>query len=90
MYFQGCIKFPIPVLSWKGGEFIKFVGEEYQVVKRGREYHGCGEEYNSKKREKGSIFIFSLILRLLGRVSIGEEIKGMKIKILKIGVGKNI
>ena len=22
------------------------VGEEYQVVNRGSEYHGCGEEYN--------------------------------------------
>ena len=29
---QGCIK------------FIKSVGEEYQVVKMGREYLGCGEE----------------------------------------------
>ena len=25
---------------------FKSVGEEYQVVKRGREFHGCGEEYN--------------------------------------------
>ena len=31
--------------------FIKFktVGEEYQVVKRGREYRACGEEYNVGK-----------------------------------------
>ena len=27
-----------------GGEFIKSVGEEYQVVKRGKEYHGYGKE----------------------------------------------
>ena len=26
--------------------FFRFVGEDYQVVKMGREYHGCGEEYN--------------------------------------------
>ena len=32
-------------------EFIKSVGEDYQVVKRGREYHGCGDEYNVKKGE---------------------------------------
>ena len=31
---QGCIKFLIPKLT-------KYVGEE---VKRGRKYHGCGEE----------------------------------------------
>ena len=29
-------------------EFIQSVGEQYQVM-RGREYHGCGEEYNVKK-----------------------------------------
>ena len=27
-----------------GGGVIKSVGEVYQVMKRGREYHGCGEE----------------------------------------------
>ena len=41
---QGYIKFVI-IHPW-GGEFIKPVGEEYQVLKEGREYHGCGEEYN--------------------------------------------
>ena len=45
----GCIKFLIP----PGGEFIKSVGEEYQVVMRGREYQGCGEEYKSDKKAKG-------------------------------------
>ena len=37
------------------GEFIKSVGEEYQVVKRVRKYYGCGEEYNVEKRERGII-----------------------------------
>ena len=36
---------PLP----QGRKIIKSVGEEYQVVKRGREYYGCGEEYNVKK-----------------------------------------
>ena len=34
----------------EGGEFIKSVGEEYQVVKSGRDYHGRGEEYNVEKK----------------------------------------
>ena len=37
-----------------------------------REYHDCGEEYNVERREKGSNFIFSIILRLPGRISSGE------------------
>ena len=37
-------------------KFIKSVGEEYQVVRRGREYHGCEEEYNvAKKGEREGI-----------------------------------
>ena len=51
---------------------MKFVGEEYQVVKRRSEHHGCGDEYNMEKREMGSIIIFLLILWLLGRRSSGE------------------
>ena len=39
---QECIKFLVPPLG--GGEFMKYYGDEYQVVKRGRIYHGCGEE----------------------------------------------
>jgi len=71
------------------------VGGEFQVVKRRREYHGCEEELNVEKREMGSNIIFPIILRLFGRISSGEEGKGMemlgkKIKILKMGVGKNI
>ena len=66
---QGCIKFLPP----SGGKFIKYVGEEYKVVKRGRECHVCGKEYNVEKRERGSNIVFPIILRLLGRISIGEE-----------------
>ena len=58
-----------------------------QVVKRGREYHGSGKEYIVEKKGLWeSNIIFPLILRLLGRISIGEEgketeILGKKIKI---------
>ena len=44
---QGCIKFLIPH-PW-GGEFIKSFGEEFQVVKRGREFKGFWEEYHVEK-----------------------------------------
>ena len=33
-------------------KFIKSAGEIYKDVKRGREFHGCGEEYNAVKRER--------------------------------------
>ena len=36
-------------------QFIKSGGEEYQAVKKGREYHGCGEEYSLEKREGEAI-----------------------------------
>ena len=45
--FKGVYKVPYPPR-----EFIKSVGEEYQVVKRVREYHGCGEVYNVDKNGK--------------------------------------
>ena len=57
-------------------KFIKSVGEEYQVVKREREYHGCGEEYNVEKRKWVSNTIFPMILRLLEKISSVEEGKG--------------
>ena len=72
---QGCIKFLIPGGGW---EFIKYVGEEYQVVKRGKEYYYCGEEYNIEKRERGRNIIFPTILRLLGRISSREENQDLK------------
>ena len=70
-----------------GGGFIKYIGEEYQVAKRRRKCHGCGEEYNLEKREKGRNIILPIVFKLLGRISSGEEGKrtemlGKKIKIL--------
>jgi hypothetical protein len=41
--------------KWRGGGLIKCVGEEYQVVKRGRKYNGFGEEYNMEKGKGESI-----------------------------------
>ena len=40
-------------------KFIKSVVEEYQVVKRERKYHGCGEEYNVDKKRKGKQYHLS-------------------------------
>ena len=37
--------------------FTKSDGEEYQIVKRGREYQGCGDEYNFEKKGKESNII---------------------------------
>ena len=37
-------------VPYSPGKFIKSAEEKYQVVKGGREYHGCGEEYNVEKR----------------------------------------
>ena len=34
------------------GEFIKSVGEEYQILKWEWEYYGCGEECNEQKERK--------------------------------------
>ena len=58
---MGCIK------------FIKSVGKNIKLFRKGREYHGCGEEYNVEKREKKSNIIFRKILRLLERISSGER-----------------
>ena len=49
------------------------VGVEYQVVKRGREYHGCGKNNNAERRESGSNIIFPIILRRLGRINSRTE-----------------
>ena len=49
--------------------------EDCQVVKKGSEYHGRGEEYSVEDRKRGSNIIFSIVLRLLVRLRItsGEE-----------------
>ena len=45
----GCIKFIIS--PWHGGRgVINSVREEHRVVKSGREYRGCGEDYKVSKR----------------------------------------
>ena len=35
-----------------GAKCIKPAWEEYKVVKKEREYHGCGEEYKVVKKER--------------------------------------
>ena len=53
-----------------------------------REYPGCGEENNVVKRERGRNIIFSIILKLLGRISSREEGKGIEILGKKIKIFK--
>ena len=50
-----------------------------EVMTRGKEYHGCGEEYNMEKRERG-IDDLPYKLRLLGRILSGERGRGRKIR----------
>ena len=61
--------------------WTKSVREE--VLKRGREYDGCGEEYNVAKMERGSNIIFPIMLRLFGKISRwnGMEILEKKLNI---------
>ena len=54
---------PPPRAVWK---FIQIFWEEYQVVKRGREYHGCGEEYNVEKEGKGKQYHITLNIEAVG------------------------
>ena len=53
------------------GEFNKSFGEEFQVVKRGREFKGFLKEYHVEKKARGSNIICSMILKLQGRLSSG-------------------
>ena len=60
-------------------------------MKRGREYHGCGEEYNVESSVMGGNIICPIIFRLLGRISSGEikrGITGNKIMIFINGCGE--
>ena len=53
------------------GKFIKSVGEElleYQVVKSGRENHGCGEEYNVEKKRKGKQYHLPYTIKAVGKI----------------------
>ena len=58
--FKGVL-FKVPYFPHWDGENIKSVEEEYQVVKRAREYHGWEEEYNVEKRERGSNIISCIL-----------------------------
>ena len=51
----------------------KSVEEEYQVVKRGREYNCCGEEYNVENREKSVVEEYQLLKRGKEYQGCGEE-----------------
>ena len=86
---SGVYKVPYST-PWGGwGKFIKSFGEEFQFVKRGSDFKGFWGENYVEKRVRGSNIICSIILRLQGRLSSGEEeIWGKKIKILKNRVGK--
>ena len=59
-------------------------------MKRGRKYHGCGEEYNVEKRDRGSNVIFLIILRLfkVGKRGRGRKFRGRKSRFLKNGGGE--
>ena len=46
--------------SHLGGRFIKSAGEEYQVGKRGKEDHGCEEEYNVKNGGSNIIITYNI------------------------------
>ena len=54
-----------------GYRFIKSVGEEYQVVKKERKHHGCGEEFTWKKG-KGKQYHLPYDIDLFVRISRGE------------------
>ena len=73
-------------------KFVKSVGEKYQVGKKGREHHGCGEAYDGEKG-KGEAISYSLSFwknitweKGEGDGNFGEEIHDLE----KMGTGKNI
>ena len=55
-------------------------------LKEGREYHGCGDECNVFKREKGSKIIFPIIIKLFERILSWEEGKGAEMLGKKIKI----
>ena len=65
LLFRGVESSLFPTLG--GREFIKSAGEEYQVVKRGREYYGCGEKYNVDKFGKGKQYHLSYNIEAVGK-----------------------
>ena len=47
--------------------FTRSLGEEYQVVKREREYHGCWVENNVKKKAKGNLYHLPYDIKAVGK-----------------------
>ena len=74
-FFQGCIKLLIP----EEGKFNKSVGEEYQVVKRGREYHG---RKRGKKR-KGKQYYLLYNIEAVEEYQDGKRGRGQKFQDFK-------
>ena len=64
---QGCKEFLIPRGGWTT-TFVKSVGEEYQVLKRVREYDGCGEEYNAEKKGKQKQYPLFYNIKAVGKI----------------------
>ena len=84
----GLIKFLIP-------KFIKSFWEEYQVLKRGRKYHGCREEYNVEKG-KGKQYHHPYNIKVVreeykvGKGGRGWKFRGRKSRFENMGMVKNI
>ena len=72
-FYSGVYKFPYT--PW--GEVYHVCWGRYQVVKRGREYHSCGEEYN---RERVRNITFPLIhIKAVGKtIKLGRGPKFLK------------
>ena len=49
------------------GRVYEVCWEEFQVVKRGREYHGCGEENNMGKKERGKQYHLTYNIQAFGK-----------------------
>ena len=64
-------------------KFIKYVWEEYQVLKRGMEYSGCGEEYYVGK---GKQYHLPFNIKAAGKYiyQVGKKGRGRKISLTPI------
>ena len=60
--------------------------EEYQVVKRGKEYQSCGEEY---KKGQGKQYHLSYNIEAVGKNIKWGKGKGMEISAKKIKILEN-
>ena len=71
--------YEVPCPPPPGGKFDKPVWEEYQVVKREREYHGCLEEYNGEKKGEGEAISSHHDIKAVGKNI--KKISGENIKL---------